>query len=91
MVDIRVSVMDAAGASALIRRLATLFDRGSIRYDWSRDEVRVESEWESRAVVRVLELVAAWLEEDGVDSTTLSIGDRSHTLVASRSLGVVTG
>jgi hypothetical protein len=88
MVDIRVSVADAAGASALIRRLATLFDQGSILFDWSRNEVRVESEWESRAVMSVIELVVAWLEEDGVESTTLSIGDRSHTLVASGALGV---
>ena len=88
MVHIRVSVAEAADASALIRRLATLFDQGSIRFDWSRSEVRVESEWESRAVIRVVELVAAWLEEDGVESTTLSIGDRSHTLVASGASGV---
>jgi hypothetical protein len=87
MVDIRVSVVDAAGARALIRRLAALFDQDSIRYDWSRDEVRVESEWESRTVMSVIDLVVAWLEEDGAESTTLSIGDRSHTLVTSRPLG----
>jgi hypothetical protein len=88
MVDIRVSVADAAGASALIRRLATLFDQGSMRFDWSRNEVRVESEWESRAVMSVIELVVAWLAEDGAESATLSIGDRSHTLFASGPLGV---
>jgi hypothetical protein len=88
MVEIRVSVADAAGASALTRRLAKLFDEGSIRFDWSRSEVRVESEWESRRVMTVVELVAAWLEEDGPESATLSIGGGSHTLVASTALGV---
>jgi hypothetical protein len=88
MVDIRVSVADAAGASALIRRFATLFDQRSMRFDWLRNEVHVESEWESRAVMSVIELVVAWLDEDGAASATLSIGDRSHTLVASGPLGV---
>ena len=88
MVNIRVSVADAAGAPALIRRLAKLFDQGSIRFDWSRNEVRVESEWESRSVMSVVELVVAWLEEDGAESATLSIGDQSHTLVAATPFGV---
>jgi hypothetical protein len=36
----------------------------------------------------VVELVVAWLEDSGAESATLSIGDRSHTLVASSPLGV---
>jgi hypothetical protein len=42
--------------------------------------VRVEAEWESRAVMGVVEAVESWLEESGADWATLSIGDRSHTL-----------
>jgi hypothetical protein len=45
--------------------------------------VRVESEWESRGVAGVVEIVGAWIEEDGVASATLSMGDRSHTLLGS--------
>ena len=49
-----------------------------VSFDRSRQEVRVKSEWESRGVVHVVEAVEAWLAEDGVDSATLSIGDRSY-------------
>lgn len=85
MVEIRVSV-DAARAPRLMRRLAKLFERSSISLDRSRNEVRVKSELESRAVLRVVEVVAAWLEEDGAESATLSVGDRSYTLVTSTRL-----
>jgi hypothetical protein len=89
MVEIRVAVEDATSAVKLARRLATLFDRASISFDRSHSEVRVESEWESRAVRGVVEVVQAWLSEDGAESATLSIGDRSYTLVTSTPLEVV--
>ena len=89
MVEIRVAVEDATSAVKLARRLATLFDRASISFDRSRSEVRVESEWESRAVTRVVEIVQAWLSEDGAESATLSVGDRTYTLVTSTPLEVV--
>jgi hypothetical protein len=85
MVEIRVSV-DGTRAQRLMGRLATLFDRSSISLDRSRNEVRVESEWESRAVMGVLEVVEAWLDEEGAESATLSMGDRSYTLVTSTPL-----
>jgi hypothetical protein len=88
MVEIRVTVDDATRASGLVRRLARLFDASSISFDWLRNEVRVESEWESRAVASVVDVVNAWLDEDGVASATLSIGDRSHTLVTSTPLAL---
>ena len=80
MVEIRVAVEDATSVPGLMRRLARMFDRSSISFDRSRNEVRVESEWESRAVMGVVEVVQAWLSEDGAESATLSIGDRSYTL-----------
>jgi len=89
MVEIRVAVEDSTSAVRLERRLATLFDRASISFDPSRSEVRVESEWESRAVTGVVEVVQAWLSEDGAESATLSVGDRSYTLVTSTPLMVV--
>jgi hypothetical protein len=81
MVEITVAVGDAGGAHGLMRRLIGVFDRSSVSFDGTRGEVRVESEWESRSVILVLGAVEAWLAEDGVDSTKLSIGDRSYTLV----------
>jgi hypothetical protein len=86
MVEIRVAVEDATGVPKLVRRLARLFDRSSISFDRSRNEVRVESEWESRAVMGVVEVVQAWLGEDGAESATLSIGNRSYRLVTSTPL-----
>ena len=79
--EMRVSVEDATSASKLVRRLATLFDASSISFDRWLNEVRVQSEWESRAVAGVVEVVKGWLDEDGAESATLSIQDNSHTLV----------
>jgi hypothetical protein len=88
MVEIRVSVDTATRALGLMQRLKRRFDGPSISFDRSRNEVRVKSEWESRAVVGVVEVVEAWLEEDGAASATLSLGGRSYTLVKSTPLAV---
>jgi hypothetical protein len=88
MVEIRVSVADLTGVPLLMRRLARLFDSSSISFDRPHGQVRVESEWESRAVMGVVEVVEAWLAEDGGESATLSIGDRSYTLFTSTPLAV---
>jgi hypothetical protein len=82
MVEICVAVDDPTCAHGLMRRLATLFDRSSVSFDHSCREVRVRSEWESRAVMQVIDVVEHWLQADGVASAKLSIGDRSHTLFA---------
>jgi hypothetical protein len=81
MVEICVAVSDAARAHGLMSRLAALFDRSSVSFDGVQKEVRVRSEWESRAVVQVLRAVESWLEDDGPDSARLSVGDRSYTIV----------
>jgi hypothetical protein len=81
MVEIRVGVGDAIGVHGLVRRLVGLFDGPSVSFDGARREVRVHSEWESRAVVHVLDAVEAWLAEDRVDSAELSIGSRSYTMI----------
>jgi hypothetical protein len=86
MVEIRVTVDDATRVPGLMRRLGGLFDRSSVSFDRSRKEVRVESEWESRSVVRVVDAVEAWLAEGAGPSATLSIDDRSYTLAASAPL-----
>jgi hypothetical protein len=83
MVEIRVAVDDDMSVHGLMRRLAALFDRSAISFDHSRNEVRVESEWESRGVVGVIETVEAWIEEAGGKGARLSIGERSYYLEAS--------
>ena len=80
MVEIRVSVPDAAGANGLLARLAALFDRSAVSFDGIRNEVRVRSEWESRSVVEVIDAVQSWLATGGIDSAELSVGDRSYTM-----------
>jgi hypothetical protein len=84
MVEIRVAVDDATRVPGLMRRLAGLFDRSSLSFDRSSKEVRVTSEWESRGVVHVVGAVEAWLAEDGADSATLTVGERSYTMAGSR-------
>jgi hypothetical protein len=87
MVEIRVAVADATRVPGLMRRLAGLFDRSSLSFDRSRKEVRITSEWESRSVDHVVDVVTAWLAESDADSATLSIGNRSYTMAGSRSVG----
>jgi hypothetical protein len=84
MVEIRVAVDEGSGVHGLMRRLAALFGRSAISFDRSRNEVRVESEWESRAIVGVLDAVEAWIDEEGETGATLSIGENSY-LMAGRS------
>lgn len=81
MVEICVAVADPNSADGLIRGLAELFGRSAVSFDSSRSEVRVRSEWESRAVMEVIDVVDRWLATDGIASAKLSIGGRSHTLV----------
>jgi hypothetical protein len=81
MVEICVTVADPTDAHDLMRGLAELFGRSSLSFDHKRSEVRVCSEWESRAVMKVIDVVDRWLAADGIASAKLSIGDRSHTLV----------
>jgi hypothetical protein len=91
MVEIRVAVTDAMGAHALLQRLAALFDRSSVSFDGSCSEVRVRSEWESRSLVAVIDVVQSWLAADGLDSATLSVGDRSYTIVGPAGLATANG
>ena len=80
MVEIRVGVSDAAQVHGLLRRLVDVFERSAVSFDHSRSEVCVRSEWGSRSVVAVLLAVQSWLAADGIESATLSMGDRSYTM-----------
>jgi hypothetical protein len=80
VVEIRIAVGDDTRVLGLMRRLAGVFDRSTLSFDGSRKEVLVTSEWESRSVVQVVDVVAAWLAENGADSATLWVGKRSYTM-----------
>ena len=80
MVEICVAVVDLDTVHGLVQRLTTLFDGPSVSFDPARCEVRVRSEWESRSVVQVIDLVESWIATDGPDFVRLSIGDRSYTM-----------
>jgi hypothetical protein len=88
-VEIRISVDDGTLAPELMRRLSGLFDPSSVSWDRVQRQVRVRSEWGSRGVTGVVEIVAAWIEEHGVTSATLSMGDQTHTRVRSTPVPVV--
>ena len=87
MVEIHVAVEDATGVHGLLRRLAALFDRSSIDFDGTRNEIRVRSEWESRSIVQVIDAVQSWLAVDGAASAELSVGGRSYTMVGPAGTG----
>lgn len=89
MVEIRIAVEDDTRVPELVRQLARLFDRPSISFDRSRNEVRVASEWESRKAMGVVEIIQAWLNEDGADSAMLWFGNRSYVLVPATPLTVI--
>ena len=80
MVEIRVAVEDTTRVPQLMWRLATLFDRSAISFDRLHGEVVVDSERESRAAIRVVEVVQGWMNDADVESATLSVGDCRYTL-----------
>jgi hypothetical protein len=86
MVEIRVAVEDTTRVLQLMLRLAKLFDRSAISFDRLHGEVLVASEWESRAAMRVVEIVQAWMKEADIDSTTLSVGNCRYALTTSAPL-----
>ena len=83
MVEIRVAVDDRTRIHGLMRRLTALFGRSAVSFDRSCNEVRIESEWESRGVVGIIDAVEAWIDEDGGEGARLSIGENSYELAGS--------
>jgi hypothetical protein len=81
MVEIRVVVPDETGARGLRHHLVSLFGGSCVSFDRARQEVRVRSELEARAVVQVIAAVQSWLATDGPGSVRLSVGDRSYVMV----------
>ncbi len=82
MVEIRVTVADPALVHTLMVRLRGLFEPSAVTYDWARRQVRVCSEWESRAVSEVIDAVQSWMEDGDTGSAELAVGDHCYTLAA---------
>jgi hypothetical protein len=70
VVEIRVTVGDAAKVHGLMRRFVGVFGRAAVSFD------------AARAVDQVVGAVEAWLAEDGIGSATLAIDDVAYTVVA---------
>src|ERR1700719_41273 len=74
MVEISVAVVDPTTVHGLVQRQTGLFDGPSVSFDPARGEVRVRSEWESRSVIEVIDLVESWLATDGPGGGTRAGG-----------------
>jgi hypothetical protein len=67
---------------SLATRLAGIIEPASIWLEGNRDDISVHAEVESEhAINRVIDAVQEWLAAHGADSASLSIGDRSYTLI----------
>jgi hypothetical protein len=80
VVEICLAVADPGRAHGLIQGLADVCAPSSVWFDCARGEVRVRSEWESRAVLRVRDVVESWLAAEGIASAELLIVDCPETL-----------
>jgi hypothetical protein len=82
VINIGLATLDLADIRSLATRLASIIEPASIWLDGSPDSVSVHAEIKSeQAINRVIDAVQDWLAAHGADSASLSIGDRSYTLV----------
>jgi signal transduction histidine kinase len=85
MVEINLTDGDAALVEALVLRLQRLSDRSTVSYDAARKQLRLGLE-EGGSAVAAVHAVESWLDESGVASASLTIGNRSYALLG-RGLG----
>jgi len=82
VINIGLAELDLAGIRSLATRLAGIVEPASIWLEGNPDSVSVHAEVESEhAINRVIDAVQDWLAAHGADSASLSIGDRSYTLI----------
>ena len=79
--EMRIVVPDATSASGLAERLSVAFgsERISLWRDRREVDVRVE-QGSDRTVLHVLEAVERWLDQAGVGSVEMWLGQRSYRL-----------
>lgn len=79
--EMRIVVPDGADARALGERLTVAFGSDHISFGGERREVDVVMDGErDTAIVRVVDAVQRWFEQDGVGSVELWLGERSYRL-----------
>ena len=82
VINIGLAELDLAGIRSLATRLANIVEPASIWLEGNPDSVSVHAEVESEhAINRVIDTVQDWLAAHGADSASLSVGERSYTLV----------
>jgi len=80
MVEINLTAADAALVDALVLRLERLFERSTVSYDPARKQLRLGL-GEGGSAVAAVHAVEGWLDESGVASASLTIGNRSYSLL----------
>jgi len=81
--EISVALPNLTHAQVLAQRLAGALE-ATVSLDAGRSEIHVLPGMESdRAILRVVDAVGDWLDQGGVDSAKLSLGDRPYTLFGS--------
>jgi len=79
--EMRIVVPDAASADALAQRLSVAFGSERVSLGGEPGEVGVDvARATDRAVVRVVDAVARWLDQAGVGSADLQLGSNSYRL-----------
>jgi hypothetical protein len=82
MINIGLAERDLADIGSLATRVAGIMEPASIWLEGNPDSVSVHAEVESEhAINRVIDAVQQWLEAHDAESASLSIGNRSYTLV----------
>jgi hypothetical protein len=82
VINIGLAELDLSDIRSLATRLAVIIEPASIWLEGNPDSVSVHAEVESEhAINSVIDAVQEWLAAHGAESASLSIGDRSYTLV----------
>jgi len=82
VINIGLAELDLTDIRSLATRLTGIIEPASIWLEENPDSMSVHAEVESEhAINRVIAAVQEWLAARGADSASLSIDDRSYTLV----------
>lgn len=78
---VRVNVVDAGPADALIRRLVEEVHAEQVRFDSARQQVCIEvAKNPDESLVTILSVVEEWLGVTGCAPTSVEIDERSYVL-----------
>jgi signal transduction histidine kinase len=83
MVEVDVTVADAALVGGLVRSLRCRFDASGVSYDPVLKQIRIGCGSDSGGAPAVVEAVERWIEFSGAAVGLLAVGTTSYTLVGS--------